>query len=281
MTPNLIHFVHTNTQTANICQPLAALLATFAMMEYLLCQGAVFVCNLQRSMKCLRWYIPTRHFLMLWWRELERKDSVLNKNGGALSVCSQLCLMHDETKKIHNIMNMYILIYLYIYVFLFVGVGTSPYTSDCLHWFVMGFLGAAERKRNQAFISVRRTLIYKKKPFVPGLDPMNQAAFGLFSPCFYWFFGHHDEHPTQPLGHFMVCRSSCNKTLEMERWKGDSKGGQSSFHGPLFWCLWVPYSNCYLGLWLPIRPQEFQLQMIQIPRGSQKQIMPFLVLARW
>lgn len=152
MTPNLIHFVHTNTQTANICQPLAALLATFAMMEYLLCQGAVLFATSrdQRSV-----FVDTFQPDISWCSdgELERKDSVLNKNGGALSVCSQLCLMHDEIIYIYNIMN------IYICVFLLVGVGTSPFTLIACTGLLWVFLGSGTEKKSSLHFNLR-TLIY-------------------------------------------------------------------------------------------------------------------------
>ena len=268
MTPNLIHFVHTNTQPANICQPLAALLATFAMMEYLLCQGAVLFATSrdQRSV-----FVDTFQPDISWCSdgELERKDSVLNKNGGALSVCSQLCLMHDETKKIHNIMNMYI----YIRVSLG-GRGHIALHFDCLHWFVMGFLGQRNEKKSSLHFNPR-TLIYKKT-LCPRLDPWTKLPSANFSPCFYWQ-GHHDELPTQPLGHFMVCRSSCNKTLAMERWKGDSEGAKF-LPWPTVLMLVGPIQQLLPRLWLPTGPKSFSYKWSE---RIQKQIMPFLVLARW
>lgn len=154
------------------------------------------------------------------------------------------------------------------------GVGTSPYTLIACTGLLWVFLGSGTEKKSRLHFNPR-TLIYKA-PLSPS-RPMNQAAFDLFSPCFYWFFGHHDELPTQPLGHFMVCRSSCNKTLEMERWKGDSEGAKF-LPWPTVLMLVGPIQQLLPRLWLPTGPKSFSYKW---SKRIQKQIMPFLVLARW
>lgn len=161
--------------------------------------------------------------------------------------------------------------YIYIHVCFSLWVWAHRLTLWLLALVCYGFSWAAERKRNQAFISI---------PFVPVSTQWTKLPSALFSPCFYWFFGHHDEHPTQPLGHFMVCRSSCNKTLEMERWKGDSKGGKVLTRFSLPWptvlMLVGPIQQLLPRLWLPTGPKSFSYTHTNDPRGSKNRSCPSL-----
>lgn len=149
------------------------------------------------------------------------------------------------------------------------GRGHIALHFDWLHWFVMGFLGQRNGKEIKAS--------FQSQAFVPVSTQWTKLPSALFSPCFYWFFGHHDEHPTQPLGHFMVCRSSCNKTLEMERWKGDSKGGEVltrfSLPCPTVLMLMGPIQQLLPRLWLPTGPR---VSITNDPRGSKNRSCPSL-----
>lgn len=67
------------------------------------------------------------------------------------------------------------------------GRGHITFHFDCLHWFVMGFLGQRNGKEIKPSFQSQDPDILKKL-LCPRLDPMNQAAFGQFFSLFLLIF---------------------------------------------------------------------------------------------
>ncbi len=151
MTPNLIHFVHTNTQTANIWQPPAALLPTFAMIGLSFCQGAVFFATSrdQRSV-----FVDTFQPDISWRSdgrlETQRFSIQKERKTDERSACAVSCV-YARWKDVCISLCGYEHIALHF---------------DCLRGFVVAFLCSGTDK-NQAFISIPGPL---REPLCPRLN---------------------------------------------------------------------------------------------------------------
>lgn len=133
-----------------------------------------------------------------------------------------------------------------------------------------GFSWAAERKRNQAFISISGPWYTKKTPLSPSRPNEPSCLRPIFLPVSIDFSGIMTS--IRP-SHWDISWYAVLHATKPWRWR-DGRGtprGQSSFHGPLFWCLWVPYSNCYLGYDYQQAPR---VSVTNDPRGCKNRSCP-------